>query len=145
MDRLPAHEPPGHVTNRRQRSSGFTLLEVLIALAVFALAASALLVTDGRAIKQTARIQELVQASWLAENHLNRYYVEENFPPTGKRATSVEQNGKSWTVRDLVTETGQTNLRKVEVQVFAGARKPADKAKPLYRLTGYVRRPVNDK
>ncbi|WP_196221463.1 type II secretion system minor pseudopilin GspI [Sansalvadorimonas verongulae] len=120
--------------------AGFTLLEILVALAVFALAASILLVADGRAIRQTAYIQEKIQASWIADQQLNRYYIEGSFPDPGKRNSSIELSGKQWYIRDVIEETAQRNLRKVEVKVFPGKARPDDKARPLFRLTGYIRR-----
>ncbi|WP_281647531.1 type II secretion system minor pseudopilin GspI [Parendozoicomonas sp. Alg238-R29] len=120
--------------------AGFTLLEILVALAIFALAASILLVADGRAIRQTARIQEKVQASWLADNQLNQYYIEASFPEPGQRSNTTEIGGKQWYIRDTISETSQRNLRKVDVEVFPGKARPTDKAKPAFRLTGYIRR-----
>ncbi len=120
---------------------GFTLLEILVALAVFALAASVLLVTDGRAIRQTARIQEMVQASWLADRELNRYYIENLWPDIGKHGDSVNASGRDWYLRHTVSATSQQGLRRLEINVFPGSGKPSDSIKPVYRLTGYVRRP----
>lgn len=124
----------------RSSQAGFTLLEILVALAVFALAASILMVADGRAIRQTAHIQERIQASWIADQQLNKYYVEGTFPEAGNRSSTTEMSGKSWYIRDVITETSQRNLRRVEVNVFQGKARPGDKAKPAFRLTGYIRR-----
>ena len=124
----------------RMSDAGFTLLEILVALAVFALAASILLVADGRAIRQTAYMQEMIQASWIADQQLNRYYVEGSFPELGKRNSSAELAGKQWYIRDVIEETSQRNLRKVEVNIFPDKARPADKAKPVFRLVGYIRR-----
>ncbi len=141
LDRLSCFKRP---PRRHQRSiQGFTLLEVLVALAIFALAASVLMVSDGRAIRQTARIQDMIRASWLADAQLNRLYAEESFPNTGNTATVISQNGSQWYLRNTVTETGQGNLRKVEVEVFAGEDTPSKDDNALYRLTGYVRRPLS--
>ena len=126
-----------------RHSYGFTLLEVLVALAIFALAASVLMVTDGRSTRQVARVQETVKASMIADTHLNRLYVEQTFPATGKTATVVTQNEQSWYVQDVVSATGQGNLRRIEVQVFPGEDAPKGDAQPLYRLIGFVRRAAN--
>ncbi len=143
LERLTSPEVVLGSASRRQPVSGFTLLEVLVALAIFAMAASVLMVSDGRAIRQTARIQDKIHASWLADTHLNRYYVEEIFPATGERSKTQTQSGRDWYIRDIISNTAQKNLRKVEVQVFQGTDKPDDKDQPIYRLTGYIRRPVN--
>ncbi len=125
---------------RTHKQSGFTLLEILVALAIFALAASVLLVADGRAIRQTARVQEKIQASWLADQVITQYQVEEIFPPKGKRSSVKPYQGRQWTVKEEVIETSEQFLHRIEVQVFPGTAKPSDKDVPLFRLTGYLRR-----
>ncbi|MCL6271145.1 type II secretion system minor pseudopilin GspI [Sansalvadorimonas sp. 2012CJ34-2] len=131
-----------HFKRRKCRKvAGFTLLEILVALAIFALAASVLLVTDGRAIRQTARVQDKVMASWLADLELNKYYVENAWPDPGKRSSTASLSGREWYLRSIVSVTSQDGLRRVEIGVFPGGATPSDKAVPLYRLTGYVRRP----
>ena len=124
-----------------RKTSGFTLLEILVALAIFALAASVLMVTDGRSIRQTAYVLDKVQASWLADRALNNYYIEEQFPDVGRHSSTVEMSGKQWFLRDQVFATSQDGLRRVEISVFSGAERPADKSVPAFRLTGYIRRP----
>ena len=123
----------------KRRSLGFTLLEVLVALAIFALAGSVLMVTDGRSIRQLARVQETMRASMIADSHLNRFYVEQIFPATGTTSTVITQNGQPWYVRDVVSATGQGNLRRIEVHIFHGGEAPNEDAQPLYRLIGFVR------
>ena len=125
---------------RTNRPAGFTLLEIMVALAIFALAASVLMVTDGRAIRQTARVQDKIQASWLADQALNRYYGEEIWPDIGRRSNTATLAGKNWTLKNTVTSTSQDGLRKVVIDVFTTESSKDKRAAPIHSLTGYVRR-----
>ena len=51
---------------------GFTLLEILIALAIFAVTASALISSMTRQVSQASLLQDKTIAYWIAENELAR-------------------------------------------------------------------------
>ena len=120
---------------------GFTLLEVLAALAIFALASSVLLVTDGSVLKQVSRAQAKLQAAWVADSTLNTYYTSANLPAAGTYARQVTQGNASWFVRSKIAPTSQSRLNRVEVLVFSGTERPAAEDVPAFRLTAFIRRP----
>lgn len=55
---------------------GFTLIEVMVAVVIFALAASMLMLADGNSIRQTRYMQEKVLAAQLADQSLSRIQAE---------------------------------------------------------------------
>ena len=52
------------------REGGFTLLEVLVALAIFAIVAAVVLTAAGRSLNNAARLEALTLAGWIADNRL---------------------------------------------------------------------------
>ena len=53
-----------------RRGRGFTLLEVLVALAIFAVVAASVLSASARSLKTAARLEDKTFATWLADNRL---------------------------------------------------------------------------
>ena len=77
---------------RRQRASGFTLLEVMIAMAIMAVAFGAILTSQSGAIRQAITAKELNTAGWLA----HRAMVEAEHLTEGKPFDELdkEQDGQ---------------------------------------------------
>ena len=129
------------VRAQASRCRGFTLLEVLAALAVFALASSLLLVADGAVLKQVSRVQDKIKAAWVADYTLNTYYTAGTMPAAGTYSRTISYGNASWFVRSRIAATSQARLDRVVVSVFAGEARPESGEVPVLRLTGYIRRP----
>jgi general secretion pathway protein I len=114
---------------RRGGSAGFTLIEVMVALAVFSLAALALIRLEGATIRSTALLGDTVVAQMVARNVAIDAVTSARAPALG-RAAGVEQNGgRAWRwVRD-VRPTGDARILRIDVAV-ADAQ-----GRPLGRLT----------
>ncbi len=122
-------------------SRGFTLLEIMIALAVFSVAVGVLLVTDGTSVRQTARVEEKIIASWLAEDYLNKIYIDKTWPRPGTQGGIHDYADRRWYVEQEVESMGKDGFRKVSVYVFRGDEEPEDDEAPLYSLSGFLRKP----
>lgn len=101
----------------KHRQRGFTLLEVMVALAVFAVAAIALLLQSNQGVNQTLYLEEKSYALWIAENQLDQLRLNKQWPALGKRPSSVTQFNRNWSVSTSVTGTDEKSLRRVEVTV----------------------------
>lgn len=122
----------------KNRTNGFTLLEVMVALAVFAVVSVAVIRTAVRTVDQTIGLQDRIQAQWIAENQLNEIRAlersPENYPPTRTRVFDVTQAGRTWQVTLAVKNTENEDIRRIEIEV-------ADEDAPDYtisRLVGFV-------
>ncbi len=124
-----------------RNTNGFTLLEVMVALAVFALAASMLILTDGNSIRQTRYQQEKILATQIADHYLNTLHSEGRWSGRAAGAQVEVYAGHQWYVREISAATDTPDFRKVQVEVFAGGSQPAKNALPLARLTTWLRRP----
>ena len=110
------------VSRKGLKQSGFTLLEIMIALAIFAVASSALIRNSSQAVRLTGIIQDRTLAYWIAENHLNQMRSaprdEENFPGIGSDRFEVTMADRSWEVVMDVEATENVNMRRLIVSVF---------------------------
>ena len=55
---------------------GFTLLEIMIALAIFATLAAAVMSASQYVLGQSARVEARLLAAWLADNHLSELELQ---------------------------------------------------------------------
>ena len=108
--------------NNPVRETGFTLLEVLIALAIFAIVGAALVKNATQTVNQTTRLEERTVAIWLAENQLNEIRsaprTEDSFPPIGSDRINATMAGKDWEILVEYEATENENMRRVSVSVF---------------------------
>lgn len=103
---------------QKSNQQGFTLLEVVVAVAVFAIAASMLLVAGGGAIKKTAYLEEKTLANLIAENYLVELKLENEWPAVGEKTEEVVLAGRKWEVKHNVSQAGdEKRMRKVVVSV----------------------------
>jgi general secretion pathway protein I len=106
-----------------KRQRGFTLVEVLVALAVLGvtLAAAARLVIGSTDTLIDYRTRTL--ASWVASNLVNESLATRAFPDTGSLQGNVEQGGEQFIYRMNVSPTPNYSFRRIELAVMA-ADKP---------------------
>ena len=96
--------------------SGFTLIEMLVALAVFGLAAMALLNLSGENTRSAARVETRTLGGVVAEN----LAVEAATLPSigeGRSSGQVELAGRRWTWTRAVTATDVAGMLRIDVRV----------------------------
>ncbi len=100
---------------RRQRA--FTLLEVMIALAVLAVSAAGLITAVSQNVRQSGALEERTVALWVAQNRLTELQVLREWPPVGRNEDRVRMSGREWEVIVETKTTAYPDLRLVEVGV----------------------------
>lgn len=118
-----------------QRSRGFTLIEVMLALSIFTLAALAGLQVASEHLRSISMIEERAFATMVASNRLAQLHVSENWPPQDDASGTMEMAERSWFWRQQVVETVTDGLR--EVTVIVSADEDGEEAA---RLVGFVGR-----
>jgi len=100
------------------RACGFTLLEVLVALAVVAIALLAAMRAAGNISDDAQRYRLSVLAAQCAENFLVDLRLSKTFLPIGQSTSTCTQAGVPFTVAVEVMPTPNPNFRRVQVQVL---------------------------
>jgi general secretion pathway protein I len=112
---------------------GFTLIEVLIALAVVALALLGLTRTAAIEVNGFDALRERTLAGWVAANALEEARVSGALPPAGTSDGRVELGGRAWRWTRDVSATADPEIRRVDIRVFPGEAKD-----PVASLSGFA-------
>ncbi|MBL4867554.1 MAG: type II secretion system minor pseudopilin GspI [Pseudomonadales bacterium] len=120
------------------RSTGFTLIEVLVALSVFAIAAIGLYSVSEQNVRNAARLEEKTMAHWVAMNKMVEIQTLPGWPSLGTQDTKVEMAQREWQVKTVVSKTTLKTLRKVEIRVGINNDSFGEKIKTTTVLTGYI-------
>ena len=96
---------------------GFTLLEVLVALAVAALALGAGLRAAGVLTDNAQRLGDVVAAQWCADNQLTELRLRRLFPGVGDSDFSCEQLGRTFSGKLVTRPTPNPSFRRVDALV----------------------------
>lgn len=105
-------------------SSGFTLLEVLVALAVVALALAAGLRAADALTDNARRLEDVVAAQWCADNMLTELRLQRQFPGVGDSDFSCEQLGREFRGTLATRPTPNPNFRRVDASVADAEGRP---------------------
>jgi general secretion pathway protein I len=100
-----------------QRSKGMTLLEVMVALAVFAVAAVAITKSIGDQVTNLPILEEKTLAQWVADNQMVDARLQESFPSLGTKEGHVEMAGKTWYWRQEVVKTTDDKFRMIRISI----------------------------
>jgi general secretion pathway protein I len=115
------------------RARGFTLIEVLVALAIVATALIAGLQATAAMTRNAERQTGRVLAQLCAENALTQIRLSRQLPNVGDATTPCVQAGRTLEVRLLVQPTPNPNFRRVEARI-------ALEQQPLLQLSTVVGR-----
>lgn len=124
--------PEGH------RSRGFTLIEVMVALAIVAIAVPALLFTLDQQLDGTAYLRDRSLAQIVASNRLSELRLALRSGQRrlqGSLAGSETMAGREWYWRVRTTATQVPEFSRVEVLV---SDREAEDAPPLYTLVAFL-------
>lgn len=98
-------------------SRGFTLLEVLVALAIFAMVAASVLTATARSLQTAARLEDKTLAMWIADNRLTELQLAQSPVADGREQGELEFAGRRWQWQSEVEATSEPDMRRVTLWV----------------------------
>lgn len=105
------------------RKNGFTLLEILVALTILAVALAAAMRVAGSSTNIVTEQKQRTLALWVAQNRLAELRARGDWPDMGSREGEAEQAGIKMRWQETVSGTPRGDFRRIEVRVFGAERK----------------------
>ena len=119
---------------RCTEGNGYTLIEVLIALAIISVALLAALRASAQGSSNVGELRSRMLAGWVAENRLSEYRARGEWLPTGVRRGTARQAGIDFAWREEISATPNAAFRRVDIYIHAS---PAD-PHALVHLAGFI-------
>lgn len=126
-----------------KRTGGFTLLEVLVALAIFALIAASVLTASARSVRTAAQLEDKTLAMWVADNRLTELQLADIPPADGRDEGQVAFAGRNWLWQSEIQVTSEPAMRRVTLWVAADQRGAGGdlRERALVSLSGFLGAP----
>jgi general secretion pathway protein I len=121
----------------RRKLGGFTLVEILVALAIVAVALAAGMRALAQSADGASALKARTLALWVAQNRLANAQLANPWPGAGTNEGSAVQAGTRFLWRESVSGTPNPAFRKVEIVVA----QPDAPDYALAHLVGYIGNP----
>jgi len=117
----------------KSHNQGFTLIEVLVALAIVAIALSTIIAITSQDIMRVDSMQKRMFANWIAQNKLAENRLNNIKNSVGTKDGSIIYAGSEWTWEIVTSKSGIENLLRMDVSVSN-----ANDDVAIRKLTGFV-------
>ncbi len=111
--------------------NGFTLLEVLVALAILAIAMFAIIKVTAENIENASYLRNKTLAHWVAMNVLVEIQIQEKWPDIGTKKGVYKMATHDWHWLLKISKTFDHELRRLEITISL-------QEEPLTNLVGFV-------
>ena len=117
-------EPTSPQRSRSARDSGMSIVEALVALAVFATAGVGLIELQAQSLRTLSGVEQRALGDIVAQNHLVDLMSARVAPTLRESGGEDQLAGRSWRWRATVAPTADVNVLRVEVLVRAAENGP---------------------
>ncbi len=137
MDRLHSNNPESTINNK-----GFTLIEVMVALAIIAIALASLIKASGSHTHSAGYLKSKTLAHYVAMNEITKLQIEKAWPDLGTTRKSSEMAEREWFWTREVTKTGDEsgNIRGLKFTVYLDE----DRTQNLIQIQAFIANPNQD-
>lgn len=119
---------------------GFTLLEVLVALAIFAVASVSLLAAQNAQIRTDSRLADKTLAHWVALNRFAEMQLQGSYPDVGQGESSASMGGRDWVIFTKVEGTPSPDVRRITFSVAPKSDEYGEKAGSVTEIVSFLPR-----
>ena len=120
---------------RSPDSRGFTLIEVVVALAILGIGMLAVFKTIGDTVNNVEVLRDRSFAQWIADNRITEVRLTGEMPSVEETAGEVEFAGRQWHWVSKVSQTQVRGMRRIDVSVRRD-EDPEDSS--IVTLSGFV-------
>ena len=124
----------------RLTAGGFTLLEVMVALAILALALGAGLRAGGVSVSNAGEIRQRQLADWVAQDRLQEHRARRDWLPVGSSSGETQQGGIRFRWEERISGTPNVQFRRIEIRVFSADSTDQDFA--MSTAVGFLVKPA---
>ena len=96
---------------------GFTLIEVVVAVAVISIGLAATIKAVSTVTKNTSHLNERIIATWVAQNAMAAYELDLEDDATKETSGSEEMAGVEWFWDKTIEDTEDPGIKRVEIAV----------------------------
>lgn len=118
----------------RHKRAGFTLIEVLVALAIVAIALAATLRAAGQSTENVVEMRSRLLAGWVAENLLAEHRAHGDWLPIGMQKGRGREGSIDFIWRKEVITTPHPAFRRIDVFVYV----EPDESRTLAHYTAFL-------
>ena len=133
-----------HKAPYKKSSQGFTLIEVIVALAIIAIGMAAVMTSVTANIGNAAALKERTIAHWVAMNKIAEMQVKKAYPRGRSSTETVEMAGVEWNVQVLKSDMRLSGLKDFGIdtskykQLDVQVRLSEEAEYPIVSLTSYI-------
>ncbi|MEJ2609630.1 MAG: type II secretion system minor pseudopilin GspI [Candidatus Thiodiazotropha sp.] len=121
-----------------RQCSGFTLLEILIALAILSIALTSIISVAANQSINVAYMRDKTLAHWVAMNQMSELQAANKWPDIGTKKGDEEMGLHKWHWVREVSKLPDERIRQVEIRVY---REPEDE-NSISSLISFLSQPI---
>lgn len=111
------HSAKASLIKQLKFSLGLTLIEVMVALLIFSVTATAVMKAATEHLRGVSMLEEMTFATYVANNRMTQVSLEEKWPLQSTSKGSEELGGRTWYWQQKAIKTQEADMLSVEISV----------------------------